>query len=485
MQYVQPIELDVANCNLYKCIYAKQGDAKSRYIKATILVNGEKVTVSSDMRAMFRAVKPDGTSIYNSAVVNEDGTITAELTQQTLAVEGTVDADILIMSSDGEELSTAPFKIDVEMSPCGDKIDSDNEFLELIQMIRRGEEVIKKAEDAAGKIGDLSALQTDAKDTLVAAINEAAASGGADWAQNDTTAKDYVKNRPGGYDIVTPEKVISEYQLQGNVIDVPIELSEPLVVGRSYRFTFYETADQSNTIFDGEVVAVKAFMSTSDHDDAIAVIAPGCGYIIHPVTYPEKPALYRGYEDSEKYAYGHLKLVALAHTETVKIPNKYIINSDFIITATMESPETGTLDKTFDQIQEAIRNGKRTVVHIPTPGPESENGFSSLQLLVNDSEMILFSGTASDFSGGMVTAMTITISKENKVRFIQCFAPTITPDGTIRQLKMSAAPTEDMQIATKKYVDDKEFILQSTTPGSVKKFKITVDDSGTITTKEV
>lgn len=172
MQYMQSIELDVTNCNLYKCIYAKQGDSKSRYIKATILINGERVMVSRDMKAVFRAVKPDGNAIYNPAVVNEDGTVTVELTQQTLAVEGMVDADILIMSSDGEELSTAPFKIDVEMSPCGDKIDSDNEFLELIQMIRRGEEVIKKAEDAAGKIGDLSALQTTAKDNLVAAINE-------------------------------------------------------------------------------------------------------------------------------------------------------------------------------------------------------------------------------------------------------------------------------------------------------------------------
>lgn len=207
MQYMQSIELDVTNCNLYKCIYAKQGDSKSRYIKATILINGERVMVSRDMKAVFRAVKPDGNAIYNPAIVNEDGTVMVELTQQTLAVEGMVDADILIMSSDGEELSTAPFKIDVEMSPCGDKIDSDNEFLELIQMIRRGEEVIKKAEDAAGKIGDLSSLQTDAKDNLVDAINEAAASGGADWNQNDPTAKDYVKNRPGAYKVEKEMKV--------------------------------------------------------------------------------------------------------------------------------------------------------------------------------------------------------------------------------------------------------------------------------------
>lgn len=47
------------------------------------------------------------------------------------------------------------------------------------------------------EIGDLSALQTDAKDNLVAAINEASASGvQPDWNQNDATQPDYVKNRP-------------------------------------------------------------------------------------------------------------------------------------------------------------------------------------------------------------------------------------------------------------------------------------------------
>ena len=52
------------------------------------------------------------------------------------------------------------------------------------------------------EIGDLADLQTDAKDNLVAAINEAAASCGAgssvqsDWTQNDYTQPDYVKNRP-------------------------------------------------------------------------------------------------------------------------------------------------------------------------------------------------------------------------------------------------------------------------------------------------
>lgn len=46
-------------------------------------------------------------------------------------------------------------------------------------------------------IGDLSELQTEAKDNLVSAINEAAT--GADWMQNDPDGDGYVKNRPGGY----------------------------------------------------------------------------------------------------------------------------------------------------------------------------------------------------------------------------------------------------------------------------------------------
>ena len=56
-------------------------------------------------------------------------------------------------------------------------------------------EEIKTWEKLQSEIGDLSELKTEAKENLVAAINEVAASGGADWNQNNPTAKDYVKNR--------------------------------------------------------------------------------------------------------------------------------------------------------------------------------------------------------------------------------------------------------------------------------------------------
>lgn len=57
------------------------------------------------------------------------------------------------------------------------------------------------------------------------------------------------------------------------------------------------------------------------------------------------------------------------------------------------------------------------------------------------------------------------------------------------QFEMYSNPTTDMQIATKKYVDDKitdkELILSSSTEGSTKKFKLTIDDTGTLTASEI
>lgn len=154
LQYIQPITLDVAGGNVYKYVYAKQGDGGSRYVCATILANGKAVDISDDLTAEFRAVKRDGKSVINPATINNDGTITVELTQQTLAVEGTVDADIIIKNSSGDVLSTASFKILVEKAPVGEQIDSENELLALEELIETGEKTVRKVEAKLATIKD-------------------------------------------------------------------------------------------------------------------------------------------------------------------------------------------------------------------------------------------------------------------------------------------------------------------------------------------
>lgn len=53
----------------------------------------------------------------------------------------------------------------------------------------------KRVDELFEKTGNLDELETESKDNLVAAINEVG-SIQPDWAQNDETAKDYIKNRP-------------------------------------------------------------------------------------------------------------------------------------------------------------------------------------------------------------------------------------------------------------------------------------------------
>lgn len=55
------------------------------------------------------------------------------------------------------------------------------------------------------EIGDLDDLKTTDKSCLVAAVNEALKSGGADWSQNDPDGDGYVKNRPGAYTLKNQE----------------------------------------------------------------------------------------------------------------------------------------------------------------------------------------------------------------------------------------------------------------------------------------
>lgn len=132
--FTQSLMLDVQGRNRYKYVYAKQGDSGSRFVNVTMLANGVQIVPESGTTAKIRALKPDGTGVFNSATINANGTITAALTSQMLAVKGDVQADIMLVGSNNEILSTVTFYITVEEAPAGDVVESSNEFLELIEL---------------------------------------------------------------------------------------------------------------------------------------------------------------------------------------------------------------------------------------------------------------------------------------------------------------------------------------------------------------
>ena len=153
--------------------------------------------------------------------------------------------------------------------------------------------------------------------------------------------------------------------------------------------------------------------------------------------------------------------------------------ADFVVNGTFGSDGTVTLNKTFAQIQAAVQEGKRPAINVTA-------GVNSLFMpMVTASEKgILFSSEVSPLNRS-ASFNSIKLNPTGVAKLAETTMPTFDTDGFFPQFNMASDPIDTMQIATKKYVDDKECILKSTTPGSTKKFKMTVDDSGNISATEV
>ena len=150
--------------------------------------------------------------------------------------------------------------------------------------------------------------------------------------------------------------------------------------------------------------------------------------------------------------------------------------ADFVVNGTINSDSTVTLDKTFVQIKEAVQAGKKVYAKL-------NRGITvRMPLVLYNTNALLFGATISNTDNSELYTLEVTASE---AKFVSKPAFTYNYDGHMPQFSMSSDPIEAMEIATKQYVDNKECILKSATPGSTKKFKMTVDDSGNISATEV
>ena len=101
--------------------------------------------------------------------------------------------------------------------------------------------------------------------------------------------------------------------------------------------------------------------------------------------------------------------------------------------------------------------------------PSSGNGI----IVVNPAFDNMFKGTGGTFTGTPKMYQTYYLSSDN---MIVRETETATLNGYVNSI---------VDNAIEKYADTGEYIIPSSTEGSTKKFKITVDDSGTISTTEV
>lgn len=134
----------------FESIVAMQGDNKSRYIKATI-VNKSIPLDLTGCAVKFSAIKPDMTDIFNDAVITNAtlGEVEIELTNQTLAVPGVIQATLVILKED-MQLSVLPFFITVIENPYNpNAIESKSEYKALNNALTTAEGYAKELQDAS------------------------------------------------------------------------------------------------------------------------------------------------------------------------------------------------------------------------------------------------------------------------------------------------------------------------------------------------
>lgn len=350
------------------------------------------------------------------------------------------------------------------------------------------------------EIGDLGDLTTENKSTLVAAINEAAASGGggADWSQNDPDGDGYVANRPGGY------------------------MTDPVITDAD---TFTITSADDGDGYHMAMVAVESSAITqSDYAIGGGVVVdfggqsysltwqlvegyPACGAKVtgEAPDWSAAPfciiALFQ--EDCLKGYYVYLQnavtspiqvQIKNAKQTPIKIPIKYLESDVYIVKVTSKSNERRpgddgadvsydvTVSATYDDIVAAVNAGK-----MPILLGEPVLSDPVLRLVDIDTDTVDGATPKLTFGGAYF--------RQSDRLYGTCVVIYSTGEATCRRYDSSFVnrlkDVDDAMSDTsynlvsnrviKKYVDDKEFILKSTTPGSAKKFKITVDDAGTLT----
>lgn len=193
MIYQQEITLELNSNTAYTTVGAKQGDAYTREIIVHITADGTPWTIPDGVVASYRVRKPDGTAVWNDAVI-KNNTVVITLSEETLAVAGRAYADITLYTNNGKAqiLSTVSFIIIIMSSPNISKtVASSNEFGYIQQVVDDANTIISEAE--AWATGTKKGVPVMAGSF----VSEITSGGGFSYTINEDIFRQYVGVFPG------------------------------------------------------------------------------------------------------------------------------------------------------------------------------------------------------------------------------------------------------------------------------------------------
>lgn len=176
MEHIREITVDLSGEPYFSYITAVQGDEHSRYVKVRVLSGGLPFDLPGRAMAVIRVKKPDGYIVINDAVINSDGTVTAELTETMISAVGVCRCEISIYA-DGASITSVPFIVRVTEGNVPDDIESRDEFKALTEALNRVNEIDNVAdaalENATNAFHKMTEIESEINE-YTAAANSAA-----------------------------------------------------------------------------------------------------------------------------------------------------------------------------------------------------------------------------------------------------------------------------------------------------------------------
>ena len=173
IKIIKELNIEVTKPNVFQAIVAKQYDMNTRFLKVTLVDDGNKISVPQTDTTMvvINAERIDGQAKGFDGEVNEDGTVTVPLHSWMLELDGAVMCDISVVNTktDNEQkLTTTSFTLIVEKAAYGgDDVTTDPQYDVLIDLITQVENLLATAgDDKQDKFAE--ATERDGKLTLIA-----------------------------------------------------------------------------------------------------------------------------------------------------------------------------------------------------------------------------------------------------------------------------------------------------------------------------
>lgn len=136
------LRLDLLRGGNQGYIRVKRGENGARRLAIALYMHSVPYMADAGTTAVFRAIKPDNTKLFNSTTIT-DNVVTVELTTQTVAALGTVRCELSIYGTNNELLYSPQFDIIVEDYLYSDTaIESTDEYTDLTEAISKVNNIV-------------------------------------------------------------------------------------------------------------------------------------------------------------------------------------------------------------------------------------------------------------------------------------------------------------------------------------------------------